>query len=273
MPDFNVPTFLPELTGIADIQYAQELPSIVPSNLITDDLPDILPDVGGGSTTNSIVNELPPSIDSFVQSSANNSLPSVTSFGAPVPPPPPPPPPPPLMFNAPSTGAPPPPPPPPPPNFGAPMPPPPPPPTLIANDDTATVVAAEPKNSSYVPDARSSLLDEIRNLDKKKLNKIEERKIEKKRGEQQIKESGGSMGLMDMLKQKLGERRKVIAPSSDGPAAASAAKNMTTPAQSEDANTGNNMLDNISKMIPPPPSVARDAIDDGQNSDNSDWDE
>ena len=45
VPDFDVPAFLAELSGVADISYAQELPSIAPSNLITDDLPDLLPDV------------------------------------------------------------------------------------------------------------------------------------------------------------------------------------------------------------------------------------
>lgn len=48
VPDFNVPAFLSELSGVADISYAQELPSIAPSNLITDDLPDILPDIVEG---------------------------------------------------------------------------------------------------------------------------------------------------------------------------------------------------------------------------------
>lgn len=48
VPDFNVPAFLSELSGVADISYAQELPSIAPSNLITDDLPDILPDIAEG---------------------------------------------------------------------------------------------------------------------------------------------------------------------------------------------------------------------------------
>ena len=37
VPEFNIPTFLAELSGVADIFYAQELPSIAPSNLITDD--------------------------------------------------------------------------------------------------------------------------------------------------------------------------------------------------------------------------------------------
>lgn len=48
VPDFNVPAFLSGLAGVSDIQYAEELPSIAPSNLITDDLPDILPDIDQG---------------------------------------------------------------------------------------------------------------------------------------------------------------------------------------------------------------------------------
>ena len=59
VPDFNVPAFLSGLAGVADIQYAEELPSIAPSNLITDDLPDILPDIDQGNDT------LPSNITKF----------------------------------------------------------------------------------------------------------------------------------------------------------------------------------------------------------------
>lgn len=90
VPDFNVPTFLPELSGIADISYAQELPSIAPSNLITDDLPDILPEIAPDIGSNSTV--LPMDITSSSASTINaNIMTQPGSMSAPPPPPPPPP--------------------------------------------------------------------------------------------------------------------------------------------------------------------------------------
>jgi hypothetical protein len=47
VPDFNVPSMLPDLVGIADIEFNQKFTSIAPSSVI--DLPEDLPD--GGSQT------------------------------------------------------------------------------------------------------------------------------------------------------------------------------------------------------------------------------
>jgi hypothetical protein len=90
LPDFDVPSFLPGISGVADISYAQELPTIAPSNFILDDLPDILPDID--VKTNS--NTLPVDIINNQNISASISTGIVTGPVQTSPPPPPPSPPP-----------------------------------------------------------------------------------------------------------------------------------------------------------------------------------
>ena len=50
VPDFNVPSMLPDLVGIADIEFNQKFSSIAPSSFI--DLPEDLPDVGSQTQSN-----------------------------------------------------------------------------------------------------------------------------------------------------------------------------------------------------------------------------
>jgi WAS family protein 1 len=263
LPDFNVPNFLPDLVGIADIQYAQDAESIAPSNFITNDLPDILPDINISIGNN---NDLPPSITS---ASVNNNAQLNDAFIA-APPPPPPPPPPPSMFDAGSSnqaGLPSPPPPPPPMFSSAPQPPPPPPSQAQSSEAQEQNTAP----SSNGGDVRSSLLDEIVKFagDKSKLNNIENRKKQSKLEKEKAKEIGASSGggasskepagaglsLMDSLKQAMINRRKFLDPSGGGNAASeesSVPKPPKMPAVAETPTTGNSMMDSISKMIPPP---------------------
>lgn len=158
LPDFDVPAFLPGITGVANISYAQEFTTIAPSNFILDDLPDILPEVKQDT------NALPVNI----VNQTNMPMPDIASAGAPPPPPPPP------FFAAP------PPPPPPPPSFNVSVsgpPPPPPPPPPMASNDALPPPPAKPKEKSDGGDARNDLLNAIKNFagDKSKLKVIEER--------------------------------------------------------------------------------------------------
>ncbi|CAF0765018.1 unnamed protein product [Brachionus calyciflorus] len=216
VPDFNVPAFLPDLSGIADISYAQDLPSIAPSNLIVNDLADILPEIPSGILPEDIINQ--PVV------STNQSI---SSTVAPPPPPPPPmmadlssmppPPPPPPILNI-STNAPPPPPPPPP--LGLP-PPPPPPPLSLDMPPAPPVPKTEPRVVQPEPeDPHNELMNAIRNFggDKSKLKltkNIEDRKTEKKKKEQAAKEIGGSLSIMDQIKLEMEKRRKFIADNDD----------------------------------------------------------
>ena len=280
VPDFNVPTFLPELSGIADISYSQDFKSIAPSNLITDDLSNLLPEVNAADS-------LPADITMNSQTLPNPNLGSSGPMGSP--PPPPPPPPPPMM------GGPPPPPPPPPPMMGGPPPPPPPPPPMMGGPppppppgDLSGELADEPKSepSGAGGDSRSDFLSEIRNFGGKKgkLKNIEDRKKESKQKKVQAKESG-SMTVQEQLKSALKARRGFIdgskldkEPTSDNKAPISATSdelptlqlNSTpTNAQSPPATLGSSGFDNISKMIPPPPQS--NSMDNPNDSDNEEW--
>lgn len=188
VPDFNVPAFLPELSGIADLTYAQELPSIAPSNLITDDLPDILPEI---NTAN-----LPEEITSLPSISVSTLNTNINIAPPPPPPPPtmsfspPPPPPPPMVIQA---------------SSSAPPPPPPPPPMAVEERESVPVGNDEPE------DTRNELLNAIRGFagGKSKLKTIENRKKDNKQKKKEAKETG-NLSLTDHLKQQLAIRRQFM---------------------------------------------------------------
>ena len=227
VPDFNVPAFLPELSGIADISYGQDLPSIAPSNLITNEadilpeIPNNLPDDIVGQSVSTLatpealqnsVNAPPPPPPPLMMADANSL------------PPPPPPPPPPTLALSPNAPVPPPPPPllleqlsPP----GPPGLPPPPPPPLLPTDMTVQDQNEEKKTQTKaqlppVEDPHDQLMNAIRNFGGKSklrnsenVKNIEDRKVEKKRKEQAAKEVG-SISLADHLKKELEMRRKFM---------------------------------------------------------------
>ena len=76
VPDFDVPSFLPELSGVADdIAYSEELPSIAPSNLIINDLPDILPDIAPSASSASSQQKTASSSNAPQRTFASNNTP------------------------------------------------------------------------------------------------------------------------------------------------------------------------------------------------------
>jgi hypothetical protein len=288
VPDFDVPTFLPELSGIANISYAQELPSIAPSNLITDDLPDILPEITSTAS-------LPPDLTSSSVAAQSSAL-----TAPPIPPPPPPPPPPLPMQGGPVPPPPPlppmlggpPPPPPLPPMLGGPpappappmpsIPPPPPPPIPPSFSGDASEIKS-PQASSSINDSESGdphneLLNAIRNFggDKSKLKSIEDRKKDTKRKKQVAKETG-YMDINEHLKVALKARRGFIDGSKLENDTASTSKKdelpnlntTTTPTDGNETPPKRDTMAEISKMIPPPPIAQNEANDDS----DSEWGE
>lgn len=198
VPDFALPDVLPDLPGVADLQFRSEekLRPIAPSSVVPADLPDI---AGAGPVSDPAAAPAAPS----------------PSVGGPAPPPPPPP--------ASGGGAPPPPPPPPPPSSGGP--PPPPPPPLVNNGNTPD--APPPPAPKNVPidaiNSRGDLLAEIRrgkalksgsgSSEGQKMSAGGKKKKKKSSAadddDGQKKSSGGSMmGLFGDLISALDRRRK-----------------------------------------------------------------
>lgn len=196
VPDFALPDVLPDLPGVADLQWKTEeaFKPIAPSSAVPADLPDI---AGAGPA--------PEGAPAAAAPVSTGDVPPPPSGGAPPPPPPPPPP-------APTGGAPPPPPPPPPPG------------PTSGGDGTAPPPPPPPKD---VPidaiNARGDLLAEIRrgkalraggSGDDRKMNTGAGKKKKKKADADEAEEapkksSGGSMmGLFGDLISALDRRRK-----------------------------------------------------------------
>ena len=179
VPDFDVPTFLPDLIGIADITFNQQVASIAPSSVI--EIPDELPDIAIDTTPieplKSNINE-PPTFKN-----AENEIIQLKQpvFNASVPPPPPPP------MNT---------------NFNS-------------NEAKPIAVKVERVKTVVPPaaeDGISSLLEQIRGFggNKKNLKSIEDRKLETKKKKQEEKEANVSVDMADLFKKAMVERRKFI---------------------------------------------------------------
>jgi len=145
VPEFNLPSVLPDLPMVADITWGagNNFTPIAPSTKshLPAELPDIMPEPAGGAVASAA-----PSSASGVP-----APPAPPSGAGPTPPPPPPP-----SANAP--------PPPPPPSANAP---PPPPPAALAE------LGGEP-----APDGRANLLADIRKGHKERLKNAKERSLE-----------------------------------------------------------------------------------------------
>jgi hypothetical protein len=273
VPDFNVlPAFLPDLAGVADLNYSQDLPSIAPSNQ-ADLLSDILPDVtNSASSSNTIQNAAtvpppPPLMES------NSSV---------VPPPPPPPPS--NLFDG-SNGPPPPPPPPMPSSFNTDgsHPPPPPPPPIPPSEPVSSAKLSEVLGEDLAPKPKS-FLDEILKFggDKSRLRSaqsaIEDRKIVDKNDSKKQKEMG-PMDMQSQLKLVMSQRRKAMNGTSKEkqqqqqhqstasdlapPLPQSTTPSAVPPPPVGPATSANSMIDNLSRMIPEPEIQNDDDEDDG----------
>lgn len=279
LPEFNVPELLPGISGVANISYAQDLPTIAPSNFILDDLPDILPDVNKSKSDNILPENI---VNSNTLPQIDTSLSAPAGPAASLPPPPPSPPPPPALLNSPPPPppplppsgpplAPPPPPPPPPMDFSAP-----PPPQAPLSDGDGRPQEASKKTSDG--DVRNDLLAAIRNFggEKTKLKKIEERKSEAKKQKQESKGSG--MTVQEELASKLKSRRVFMGGSDEKKKSDKVKQELpkldkvSELAYTENLNatttSGMSLMDRISVMIPEP---SKDEFDN-TDSDDSDWD-
>jgi hypothetical protein len=197
VPDFALPDVLPDLPGVADLQFKSETDQfrpIAPSSAVPADLPDI---AGAGP----------------VAADASSPAATATPVAAGAPPPPPPP----------TSGGPPPPPPPPPPgpSSGGPPPPPPPRPPPVSSGDAP---AAPPPPKDAPGDSvggRGDLLAEIRRGKQLRSGQDEQKMSggkKKKKGasgdddaaDDKKKSSGGGsmMGLFGDLISALDRRRK-----------------------------------------------------------------
>ncbi|XP_039664500.1 WASH complex subunit 1 isoform X2 [Perca fluviatilis] len=192
VPEIDVPSFLPDLPGIADdLSYSADLgPGFAPS----------------GPTHNI------PDLPSFSEESNAHGSPLQPNISPPPPPPPPPPPEPALTPTIPA-GAPPPPPPPPPPPVDS--------PTEVSRLPSSGPVSGTPNKVVEPSDGRASLLESIRNaggIGKAKLRNVKKRKMEKKKQKEQEQVGAASTGgdFMSDLFNKLAMRRKGI--SGKGPA-------------------------------------------------------
>lgn len=247
VPEFDFPSDLPDLPGVADVAFESELgQGIAPS----------LQSFGG----------LPEISNTTIEPSTSQEQNPTASESAAVPPPPPPPPPPPAAPPIPeptpekarstSSNE-------PPPAPGVPPPPPPPPPPPVSSDNAAPE-ATTPAPAST--DARSSLLDAIRQAGgagKAKLKSSKERKIEKKKAEEAAPASGGGDLMSDLFK-RLAARRSGISGAKKSDEGTSSIPKPPVPKASEST------MDKISSMIPPPPIPAPKDNDD--DDDDDDWD-
>ncbi|RDD43257.1 WAS protein family-like protein 1 [Trichoplax sp. H2] len=254
VPEFDVPSFLPNLSGVADdvtFDVDNEI-SIAPSaGFVFPDLPTVettpVPTANGG--TEAAAPPPPP------------------SGGAPPPPPPPPPP------AAPGQGGPAPPPPPPAPENVPPPPPPPPAPENAPAPPPPPPADDGSKGGTTIPavdSGRSSLMDAIRSAGgsgKAKLKSVKERKKERKakQEEEESKPLVGGGDLMGDLKAKLLSRRKGISGKKDSPAPSE----VRSGGDSEKIATGGgSALDRIASMLPSPPSEGGDS---NKDDDDDDW--
>eukprot|EP00039_Didymoeca_costata_P018699 m.334591 g.334591 ORF g.334591 m.334591 type:complete len:505 (-) comp17392_c0_seq1:151-1665(-) len=257
VPEISAPDVLPNLPGVADINFSSDMTSIAPS--LPGNVASNVPELPGLDTGESKPAAAPDSLPSVPEPQVSQASapppPPPPAAGAPPPPPPPPPPT--------SAGVPPPPPPPPPPSEGGAPPPPPPGPPPSGIPAPPPAPGAPP--SAPVPepqDGRGGLLAQIRMNNKAKLKTVQERKLEKKKEAETVAppSSGGGMDLMGALANKLKLRRKGIAGD----------KGEKEREREKKENTGGGgMFDQMANMIP---DIGRDRSDtQASGKDSEDW--
>lgn len=231
VPDFDVPVFLPDLIGVADIVFNQQVLSIAPSSSIEMliDLPDIVENSNIVQSNNQTVesyqkipNTIPNNVSSFTSINENQIKNDA-------------------IFTE---------------NKDA---------NEERHDKSEEPISIDDMSDIPTDDSRSSLLAQIRNfggVEKLKDRKgIENRKSESKKKKQEEKETNLAFNMADQLKAALQDRRKYIA--------GSKSEVITMPKANEhasaDLNLNNASLsDKISAMIPEPK-------EDNSSDSNSDW--
>ncbi|XP_071492099.1 WASH complex subunit 1-like [Diadema antillarum] len=259
VPDIDVPSFLPDLPGIADdIIFSGDQESSIAPSLPGANIPE-LP---------SVISSQPSNLPALPGPEGSSSVPAIMPPGM-------------------DASAPPPPPPPPPPDAAAAPPPPPPPPPVAVETgggggagaggsggtaSTLPPALAEPSG------ARSDLLASIRNAGGvKNLKKsVRDRKKDRKREKEQAPPSGGGDLLSD-LTNMLAMRRRGISGNKQGGGGgggggSGSGSNKTQdglPAINQPPPSKGNAMDRLANMIPPPP---RPPGGGSGGDDDDDWD-
>ncbi|EGD73002.1 hypothetical protein PTSG_04711 [Salpingoeca rosetta] len=194
VPEIEAPSVLPDLAGVADLRFSEELndTNIAPSRLMNVPTTADMDTAAPAEATAEGASAPPPPADSTAPP------PPPPSTSAPPPPPPP------------DSGAPPPPPPPPP--SDAPVPPPPPPATEAPLPPQGAGAAEESEEDEEPAETggggRSDLLAAIRGSSIKNLKSIKKQRKQKKKAE--AKPASRGMDHMDMLKNALARRRSAL---------------------------------------------------------------
>eukprot|EP01147_Barroeca_monosierra_P001821 gene1821-4920_t len=272
VPEIEAPSILPDLAGIADLRYSEDLSdtNIAPSRLInvptTSDM-----DAAPNESTEQAVSQQDPNM-----ASANTSV---------NPPPPPageqpqsiiPPPPPPQQSSIDAGQPPPPPPPPPPPTSSVPAPPPPPPTSSVPAPPTQPNdgYASAEQESSGAPQSdtggggRSDLLAAIRGSSVKNLKSMKSQRKQEKKAASKPAQTGSHM---DFLKNALARRRDAMHGGGSSDKKKKKKKAATPPSSdndSDDPSSGKKFADDdpfglLASNIP--------VVDEGSESDGDDW--
>ena len=176
VPDFDVPAFLPELAGIADITFNQQVTSIAPSSIIDmpDELPEILVETQPSNSLSSDELKVLKNVETqpIAQPKVVENVPVI-----------------PQISNVNENKL-----------------------VVVEKKEEIPKIAISLPENVEVSDSRSNLLDQIRSFggDKTKLKNIENRKVANKKKKQEQKEANITLSMTD-FKTAINERRKFIA--------------------------------------------------------------